>query len=50
MIPLANMCDPAIGSSLVGGEKQPLKLQKIGDTLQKFAMFNGLSEWSRLML
>ena len=47
---LASMCDPAIVSSIVGGEKQPLKLQKFEDPLWAFTMLNGLPKLSRLML
>ena len=47
---IANNCDSAIGGSLVGGDKQPLKLQKFGDALQTFTMLNGIPESSRLML
>ena len=50
MIALASNCDPAIGGSLVGGDKQPLKLQKFGDALQTFTLLNGVPESSRHML
>ena len=43
MITRASICDPAIGGSLVGGDKYPLKLQKFGDALWKFTMLNELS-------
>ena len=49
-IALASICDPAIGGSLVGGDKLPLKLQKFGDTLWTFTLLNGLPESSRLAL
>ena len=43
-------CDPAIGGSLVGGDKQPLRLQKFGDALRTFTLLKGLPELSRLTL
>ena len=50
MIPLASICEPAIGGSLVGGDKKPLKLKIFGEALWTFTMLNGLPELSRLML
>ena len=50
MIALASACDHAIGGSLVGGDKQQLKLQKFGDGLQMFTMLNELLESLTLML
>ena len=50
MIALANILDPAIGGSLVGGDKQPLKVQKFEDALLMFLLLRGLPEPSRLML
>ena len=47
---LASICDTAIGRSLVGGEKEPLKLQKFGDALPTFTLLNGLPESSTLTL
>ena len=44
MITPASVCDPAIGGTLVGGDKWPLKLQNIGDALQTFTVLNGLHE------
>ena len=43
-------CDPAIEGSLVGVDKQPLKVQKFGEALRTFTLLNGLPEWSRLIL
>ena len=33
MIAPASICDTAIRGSLVGGDKEPFKLQKFGDTM-----------------
>ena len=45
MITLASVCDPAIGS-LVGDDKQPLKLQKFGEVLWMLTMLNEIPELS----
>ena len=50
MIALTSICDPAIGGSLVGFDKEPIKLQKFEDALWTFTILKGLPELSRLML
>ena len=50
MIALASVCDPAIGGSLEGRDKKPLKMQKFGDALGMFTLLKGLPESSRLTL
>ena len=50
MIALTSNYDPEIGDSLVGGDKQSLKLQKCGDALRTFTMLNGIPESPRCVL